>query len=273
MTDTILEVDNVSLSFGAVFALDDVSFEVSTGELFALIGPNGAGKTSMFNLLSCIYQPTKGHISYLGNDMTKFRAHDLAGSGVARTFQNLALFPELSVLENVLVGRTHLMKSGPIRAGLALPSARREEAANQKAAMEALEFVSLADIARVRVATLPYGVRKRVELARVIAMEPKLLLLDEPVAGMSRTERTEITALVRAVHEHYSPTVVLVEHDMTVVMSLAQRVAVLDFGRMIAVGTPAEIQANPEVIRAYLGEPDPEDADGSAATNPAGVGE
>jgi len=260
MTDDVLEVEGVSVSFGAVAALSDVSFDVGPGELFALIGPNGAGKTTLFNLLSCIYPPTAGRIRYLGTDLASFRPHHLAGLGIARTFQNLALFPALSVLENVLVGRTHLMRSGAVRAGLGLPFSRREERANRAAALESLDFVGLADVALRPVASLPYGVRKRVELARVVTMEPKLLLLDEPVAGMSRSEKDEIISLVRAVHERFAPTVVLVEHDMTVVMSLAERVLVLDFGRAIALGTPEDIQASPEVIRAYLGEPDPEEA-------------
>ncbi len=256
----VLHVENVGLSFGAVVALSGVSFDVGAGEIFGLIGPNGAGKTTLFNLLSCIYAPTAGTIRYLGKDMSGYRPHHLASLGIARTFQNLALFPELSVLENVLVGRTHLMKAGPVTAGLGLRPARREEQANRDAAMAAIEFVGLSDLALRPVATLPYGVRKRVELARVVTMEPKLLLLDEPVAGMSRTERTEITALVRSLHERFAPTMVLVEHDMSVVMSLAERVLVLDFGKTIALGTPAEVQASPEVIRAYLGEPDPEEA-------------
>jgi len=259
MSKAVLEVENVGLSFGAVAALSEVSFEVGPGELFALIGPNGAGKTTLFNLLSCIYAPTAGRIRYLGSDLATYRPHHLARLGIARTFQNLALFPQLSVLENVLVGRTHLMRSGAVRAGLGLRSARREERANRAAAMESLEFVGLADVAFRPVAILPYGVRKRVELARVVTMEPKLLLLDEPVAGMSRSEKSEIISLVRAVHERFAPTVVLVEHDMTVVMSLAERVLVLDFGRTIALGTPEEVQASPEVIRAYLGEPEPEE--------------
>ncbi len=261
MSDAVLEVEDVGLSFGALVALSQVSFNVGKGELFALIGPNGAGKTTLFNLLSCVYAPTSGHLRYLGTDLAKYRPHDLAALGIARTFQNLALFPQLSVLENVLVGRTHLMRAGAVRLGLALPAARREERTNRAAAMEALEFVGLADVAARPVATLPYGVRKRVELARVVTMEPKLLLLDEPVAGMSRIEKSEITSLVRAVHERFAPTVGLVEHDMTVVMSLAERVLVLDFGRTIALGTPEEIQASPEVIRAYLGEPDPEEVE------------
>ncbi len=273
MNEPVLEVEEVGLSFGAVAALNDVSFSVGAGELFALIGPNGAGKTSLFNLLSGIYVPTRGRIRYLGDDLTKYRPHDLAGRGIARTFQNLALFAELSVLDNVLVGRTHLMRGGSVATGLGLRGARREERANRQAALEAIEFVGLSDLAGAPVGRLPYGVRKRVELARVVTMEPTLLLLDEPVAGMSQSERGEITALVRAMHERFAPTIVLVEHDMGVVMSLAERVLVLDFGRMIALGTPAEVQANPDVIRAYLGEPDPDEEPGASEVGgkPAGA--
>ena len=255
----VLAVDGLSLRFGAVAALSEVSFTVEPSELFAVIGPNGAGKTSLFNVLTCVYPPTDGRLSYLGHNLAALRPHHLASLGIARTFQNLALFPGLSVLENVLVGRTSRMRAGSIRAGLRLPSARREEAANRERAAAALELVGLTKLASSPVGGLAYGVRKHVELARAVAMEPTLLLLDEPVAGMSRNERSEVVELVRTIHEHLRAAILLVEHDMSVVMSLATRVLVLDFGRTIALGTPAEIQANPEVIRAYLGEEEPEE--------------
>ena len=250
-----LDVDGIALRFGAVTALTDVSFDVAPGELFAVIGPNGAGKTSLFNLLCRIYDPTAGSLSYFGEDMARLRPHHLASAGIARTFQNLGLFPASSVLDNVLVGRGHLMHTGAVRAGLRLPSVRHEERAHRDAAMEAIEFVGLSAHARTPVGLLAYGVRKRVELARALAMQPRLLLLDEPVAGMSQDERTEIAELVRTIHARQRLGIVLVEHDMGIVMSLAERVLVLDFGRVIALGTPAEVQANPDVIHAYLGEP------------------
>ena len=250
-----LEVVDLAVRFGVVAALDGVSFDVRAGELFAVIGPNGAGKTSLFNVLSRIYDPSSGRLHYFGSDLARLRPHQLAGAGVARTFQNLGLFPMSSVLDNVLVGRSHLMRAGTVRAGLSLPSVRREERAHREAAMEALRFVGIDAMAGRPVGLLPYGVQKKVEIARAVAMDPRLLLLDEPVAGMSRDERSEITELVRTVHAERGVTIVLVEHDMGVVMSLADRVLVLDFGRPVALGTPAEVQANPEVIRAYLGEP------------------
>lgn len=253
-----LEVSDLSLRFGAIEALIAVSFTVEPGELFAVIGPNGAGKTSLFNLLSRVYPPSGGRIVSFGTDLATLSPHQLAAAGVARTFQNLALFPALTVAENVLIGRTHLMRSGPIRAGLRLPASRREEGAHRTAAMDALGLTGLAGIANRPAGTLAYGVRKRVELARAIAMEPRLLLLDEPVAGMSQPERAEMATLIGEIGGYLTrpPAIVVVEHDMGFVMSLARRVLVLDFGRVIACGTPERVQADPNVISAYLGEPE-----------------
>jgi branched-chain amino acid transport system ATP-binding protein len=255
----MLEVRDLTLRFGNVTAFEDVSFDVAAGELFAVIGPNGAGKTSLFNVLSRVYQPTAGSVRFEGADLLRLRAWGLAGVGFARTFQNLGLFGDLTALENVLIGRHHLMRAGSLRSGLWLGYARREERLHRAAALEALEFTGLREHADDLVRVLPFGTRKRIEIARALAMEPKLMLLDEPVAGMSMTEREEITALVRRLHEQRDLTLLLVEHDMNMVMRIAQRVLVLDFGQTIALGTPAEIQRDERVIRAYLGEElDPE---------------
>jgi len=251
----LLEAKDLQLRFGAVTAFTDVGFHVEEGELFAVIGPNGAGKTSLFNVLSRIYRPTRGTVHYRGVDMSTMRVSALAGAGIARTLQNLGLFPNLTVLDNVLVGRHHLLNSGSLRGGVWLGPARAEERRARAAALDALGFVGVADRAGERVATLPYGLRKRVELARALAMEPSLLLLDEPVAGMSMAERKQVTTLVQRIHRERGLAIVLVEHDMGMVMQVAQRVLVLDFGRVIALGTPEEVQRNEAVIRAYLGEP------------------
>jgi branched-chain amino acid transport system ATP-binding protein len=243
----------VTLRFGEVVALNEVSFEVQAGEFFAVIGPNGAGKSSLFNILSGIYRPTTGTAWVQGRDLRRVRPRELASLGVARSFQNVGLFPHLSALENVLVGRHHLMRSGVIAGGVFAGPARREEAIHRAAALEALTYVGAAAHAKTSAGLLPYGLQKRVELARCLAMEPSLLLLDEPVAGMSEDERAEITRLVRRMHTEHGFTVLLVEHDMGVVMRLAERVLVLDFGQTLAEGKPEEIQTNEAVIRAYLG--------------------
>jgi len=254
MSEPLLSVRDLTLRFGAITALRGVSFDVSRGELFAVIGPNGAGKSSLFNALSRVYEPAAGTIRLEGGDFLRLRRHDLAGAGIARSFQNLGVFGELTALENVLIGRHHLMRSGVVRGGLCLPSARREEREHRAAALEALAFVGIAEHAGTDVRLLPYGDRKRVEVARCLAMEPSLMLLDEPVAGMSAAERGEITDLVRRLHRERGLTVLLVEHDMGMVMQVADRVLVLDFGEPIALGTPEAIQRDERVIRAYLGE-------------------
>jgi branched-chain amino acid transport system ATP-binding protein len=254
----LLTVRDLTLRFGAITAFEGVSFDVSSGELFAVIGPNGAGKSSLFNALSRVYEPDAGSVLLDGRDFLRVRRDRLAELGVARSFQNLGVFPHLTALENVLVGRHHLMRTGVVRGGLGLGS--REERRHRGRAMEALEFVGLADHAGIEVQLLPYGHRKRVELARCLAMEPTLMLLDEPVAGMNAGERAEITALVRRLRDERELTVVLVEHDMGMVMEVADRILVLDFGLPIAIGTPAQIQADERVIRAYLGEPFEEEA-------------
>ena len=250
----VLAASGLTLTFGAVTAFTDVDLRIGDGELFAVIGPNGAGKTSLFNVISRVYRPTRGAISYRGEDLLHRRPSEMASLGIARTFQNLGLFHNMSVLDNVLVGRHHLMRSGSLLGGVYAGFAQREEREHRRAAMDVLEFVGIADRARFPVQVLPYGVQKRVELARALAMEPRLLLLDEPVAGMSAAERTQITQLVRRIHAERGLTIVLVEHDMGMVMQVAERVMVLDFGRVICVGTPAEVQHDANVIRAYLGE-------------------
>jgi branched-chain amino acid transport system ATP-binding protein len=252
MSELLLSVRDLTLRFGAVTAFCGVSFDVSRGEVFAVIGPNGAGKSSLFNALSRVYEPSEGIVELDGRDFLRLRPHQLASEGIARSFQNLGVFPELTVLENVMVGRHHLMKAGALRGGLGM--ARGEERRHRDAVLSALGFVDIERLADLRVRTLPYGLQKRVELARCLAMEPRLMLLDEPVAGMDASERADITELIQRAHAERDLTVVIVEHDMGMVMKVAQRILVLDFGQPIATGTPEQIQSDPRVIRAYLGE-------------------
>ena len=251
---TILEVDGITLAFDGVVAVDHVSFTVEPGELFAIIGPNGAGKTSIFNVLSGVYRPQSGAVRFNGQDLLGRRPHRIAAMGVARTFQNIELFAHLTVVENLMLGRHHHMRYGALSAFLWLGRARREEVANREAVEEVIDFLELAQWRRLPVGLLPYGVQKRVELGRALAMQPKLLLLDEPVAGMNVEETEDMARFILDIRDEFGIAMVMVEHDMGLVMDLADRVMVLDFGKPIRTGTPAEVQGDPDVVRAYLGE-------------------
>ncbi|MEU5879249.1 ABC transporter ATP-binding protein [Spirillospora sp. NPDC047279] len=251
----ILEMDDVKLSFAGVTAIDGVSFSVEPDELFAVIGPNGAGKTSIFNVISGVYRPQHGKVTFDGTDLLDRRPHEIAGLGIARTFQNVELFANLTVLDNLMLGRHLQLRYGAL-AGMAwLGRARRAELAARAAVEDIIDFLELEQWRRHPVGLLPYGVQKRVELGRALAQEPKLLLLDEPVAGMNLEETEDMARYILDIREELRVPMILVEHDMGLVMDLADRVLVVDFGVRIALGTPTEIRDDPEVIRAYLGTP------------------
>jgi branched-chain amino acid transport system ATP-binding protein len=240
--------------FAGVTALSDVSFAVQPGELFAVIGPNGAGKTSLFNVLSRVYQPVSGRVTFAGRDLLRLRAYQTAGAGIARTFQNLGQFPHTPVLDYLLLGRHTRMRSGVLLGGLYLGVTRSEERQNRAYCAHLLHLLGLTSVAKLPLGSLPFGLQKRVDLARALALQPKLLLLDEPVSGMNLSETRDMAAIILDVKEQLGVTQILVEHDMAMVMGIVDRVLALDFGRVIAQGAPAEMQANPDVIRAYLGE-------------------
>ena len=251
--DVILDVNNISLSFGGVKALSDISFNVREHEIRAIIGPNGAGKSSMLNCINGVYTPQQGQITFRGQTFSHMDSHQVAVMGVARTFQNLALFKGMSVLDNIMTGRNLRMKSNLLMQAIRLGPAEREEIEHRKRVEEIIDFLEIQPYRKTPVGQLPYGLQKRVDLGRALALEPQVLLLDEPMAGMNVEEKQDMCRFILDVNDEFGTTVVLIEHDMGVVMDISDRVVVLDYGKKIGDGTPDEVRRNPEVISAYLG--------------------
>jgi branched-chain amino acid transport system ATP-binding protein len=251
--DVILDVHNISLNFGGVKALSDISFNVREHEIRAIIGPNGAGKSSMLNCINGVYTPQHGQITFRGQTFSHMDSHQVAVMGVARTFQNLALFKGMSVLDNIMTGRNLRMKSNLLLQALRWGPAEREEIEHRLRVEEIIDFLEIQPYRKTPVGQLPYGLQKRVDLGRALALEPQLLLLDEPMAGMNVEEKQDMCRFILDVNDEFGTTVVLIEHDMGVVMDISDRVVVLDYGKKIGDGTPDEVRNNPEVISAYLG--------------------
>jgi branched-chain amino acid transport system ATP-binding protein len=249
----LLRVENLSIQFGGIKAVSDVSFEVAAGEVFTIIGPNGAGKTTIFNLIGRLYAPTAGRVLFDGVDLTRLAAHQIAGLGIARTFQNIELFEHATVLDNLLIGRHCHRRTGLLADLFFLPSVHRAERAEREAVERVIDLLDLAHYREARVAGLPYGVRKVVELGRALAMEPKLLLLDEPSSGLNVEETDDMAWWISDIKDELGITVLMVEHDMNLVARVSDRVLALNYGQVLTSGAPAEVQRHPDVVEAYLG--------------------
>ena len=254
MSKNVLSVENVTMQFGGVVAVDNLSLEVNEGEIVALIGPNGAGKTTIFNLLTKVYQPTHGTILLNGRDIHGLNTAQINRAGIARTFQNIRLFKELSVIDNIKVGLHESLRYDLASSLLRLPNYWKEEKKCTERALELLDIFHMADLANAQAGSLPYGAQRRLEIMRALATGPKLLLLDEPAAGMNPSETAELTETIRRIRDEFDIAVLLIEHDMSLVMGICEGIAVLNFGRIIAKGTPDEIRNNPQVVEAYLGK-------------------
>ncbi|AKG22731.1 ABC transporter ATP-binding protein [Calothrix sp. 336/3] len=251
---TILVAEKLTRNFGGLVAVNQVSFSVNQGEIFGLIGPNGAGKTTLFNLITGLIPPSSGNLSYQNQEISQLRPHEIAALGIARTFQNIRLFGELSALDNVIIARHLHTKSNVLMSVLGVPSAQRQEQTSKVKALELLGLVGLKERQNEKAKNFAYGDQRRLEIARALALEPQILLLDEPAAGMNPSEKQQLSDFIRSLRDRYNLTIILIEHHVPLVMGLCDRIAVLDFGQLIALGEPAVVRDDPAVIEAYLGE-------------------